>query len=62
MNRRAHMIDICVCQDPQCGVHIIALDEDGEPIVEISQGIEATRSLMEALRGILYQKAVEAGN
>jgi len=56
---RAHSLTLSECGDPNCGVHIIANDEQERPICEIIISQEAMREHITIYQAILYKKATE---
>jgi hypothetical protein len=60
MNQRAHAFDIVACPDPICCLHVIAVNEDYEPICEVAMSMEQVRWLADLCHKILYSRAVEA--
>ena len=56
---RSRAVAISFCNDPRCGVHILALDEDDEPICETVMSREMTLELIKLCKADLYEKATE---
>jgi hypothetical protein len=50
---------LCVCDDPNCGPHILALDEHERCMAEIVIGRKDIASFCRALQNVAYEKAVE---
>ena len=46
---KAHSFQAGVCNDPGCGLHLIALRRDDSPICEIIIGRVAMRGLLELI-------------
>jgi hypothetical protein len=55
---RAHHFEAAFCDDPRCGLHIVAMRETGSPICEIVMSASQTLTLIEICRDYLYSKAV----
>lgn len=55
----AHAFRLTECDDPNCGPHIIALDKDDNPVIEIVVSGEGALSLIDGIQAILYKKATE---
>jgi len=55
---RAFSFQAAFCDDPKCGLHIVAEREDGEPICEIVMSPRQTLLMVETCKEFLYDKAV----
>ncbi|MEY9493724.1 hypothetical protein [Bradyrhizobium elkanii] len=55
---RAYSFDAAFCDDPECGLHIVAQYQSGKPICEIVMSADQTRALIEICQDYLYDKAV----
>lgn len=55
---RAHHFEAAFCDDPNCGLHIVAKRESGAPICEIVMSANQTLTLIEISQDFLYNKAV----
>lgn len=55
---RAHHFEAAFCEDPNCGLHIVAKYESGKPICEIVMSASQTRTLVDICKDFLYDKAV----
>lgn len=56
---RAHHFEAAFCDDPHCGIHIIAFTASHEPICEIVTSARQTLMLVEICQKFLYEKATE---
>jgi hypothetical protein len=56
---KAASFQLCVCNDPNCGPHIVALDEHDHCMAEIVIGRKDIVSFCRALQNVAYEKAVE---
>ena len=54
---RAHHFEAAFCEDPNCGLHIVAFTEDHKPICEIVTSRTQTLTLVELSQDFLYAKA-----
>jgi len=54
---RAHHFEAAFCDDPKCGLHIVAFTEDHRPICEIVTSRRQTLILVEMSQDFLYAKA-----
>ncbi|MGY2987647.1 hypothetical protein [Bradyrhizobium sp. USDA 4508] len=54
---RAHHFEAGFCDDPNCGIHIVAFTADHTPICEIVTSARQTLALVEICRDYLYDKA-----
>jgi len=43
---KAHSVSAAVCDDPGCGLHLIAWRSNDQPICEVVMGREAVRGLL----------------
>jgi hypothetical protein len=55
---RAHHFEAAFCDNPECGLHIVAFTEDHKPICEIVTSRRQTLILVEICQDHLYDKAV----
>lgn len=53
---RAHSFNAAFCEDPNCGLHLIALRDAGSPICEIVMSPAQTLALIEICKDSLYEK------
>jgi len=53
----AHGYQLMFCDAPNCGLHVIAVDKDNNPICEVVMSAEGTKTLVEICQGELYDKA-----
>jgi hypothetical protein len=56
---KAASYDIAECSNPECGPHLISLDENGRPICETVFSHHGARRLIAQFQAMLYGKAVE---
>jgi hypothetical protein len=54
---RAHHFEAAFCDDPNCGLHIVAFTENHKPICEIVTSRRQTLILVEMSQDFLYAKA-----
>ncbi len=54
---RAYSYATAFCNDPTCGLHIIAQREDGSAICEIVMSADGTLAMVETCKDWLYYKA-----
>lgn len=47
MMKKASSVELRMCNNPECGIHMIAYDEDRQPIVEITTTPAQTREMAE---------------
>lgn len=45
------------CGDRRCGVHLIPLTDEGEPICDVVLNVEIIEDVVEKLKDVLYAKA-----
>ena len=55
---QAYYFQTAVCENPKCGLHIIAFDRHDEPICEIVLSREQTVELAEQCHNLVYKKVV----
>jgi len=55
---RAHTFEWAYCDDPNCGVHIVAYDRDHKPICEIVCSPTQSTRLACSVIDTMYEKAV----
>jgi hypothetical protein len=55
--QKAFMFRMEQCDNPKCGAHLIASDEDGNDICDITITTKAGPSFVAALQAALYKKA-----
>jgi hypothetical protein len=55
---RADSYEMAFCEDPKCGLHIIARRKNGSAICEIVMSATGTLTLVECCKDFLYDKAV----
>lgn len=55
---RAHHVESAFCDDPHCGLHLIAFTEQHQPICEIVMSADQTVMMIELCKDFLYDKAV----
>jgi len=53
----AHHIQVCFCDNPDCGPHIVLFNRNDEPIAQAPLTIEQGREVAEYLHNVLYAKA-----
>jgi hypothetical protein len=53
---RAHHFEAAFCDDPNCGLHIVAFTESHKPICEIVTSSRQTLTLVEICKDHLYSK------
>jgi hypothetical protein len=58
-DKLAHGFQIAFCDDPGCGLHIVALNPDDSPICEIVMSPKQTLRVIEVCKGYLYEKAAK---
>jgi hypothetical protein len=56
---KAASFQLCVCDNRNCGPHILALDEHERCMAEIVIGRKDIASFWRALQNVAYEKAVE---
>jgi hypothetical protein len=56
---KAAAFELRVCEDPNCGPHILALDEHDRCMAEIVIARKDIASFCRALQDVAYAKAVE---
>ena len=56
---RAHGFYLARCEDPKCGVHIVAFDRRDTPFCDIVISLESMPSFINAMQDLAYVKAVE---
>lgn len=54
---RAARFQYAFCDDPNCGLHLVALDASGSAICEIVMSPSQTLAVVEACQEHLYDKA-----
>lgn len=47
------------CDDPHCGLHLVALQADGTPMSEVVMTPDQTLRVIEYCQKMLYEKAVD---
>jgi hypothetical protein len=55
----AYSFELATCNDPDCGAHLLALDEDGECIAEIVIKTDDIAEVADRLHDVAYAKIVE---
>lgn len=55
---KASRFEVLVCDNPACGAHLLAYDEDDEPMVEIVLGQESVLKTMGWFYHLLKSKGV----
>lgn len=55
----AHSFKVAFCGDPNCGLHLIPLREDGSEICEVVMSAASTLDLVQACKDWLYAKVIE---
>jgi hypothetical protein len=56
---KAHHFEAAFCEDPNCGLHIIAMSREGKPMCEIVMGPQSTVALIDVCKIHLYEKATK---
>jgi hypothetical protein len=55
---QASSFQMAFCDDLKCGLHIVAYDDDGQPMAEIVMSPDQTLGLVRICQDHLYEKAV----
>lgn len=56
---RAHHYDLAYCDDPNCGIHILAFDSHNKPICEITTTPDQNLRMVKTIQDMLYVKAAD---
>lgn len=57
--KRAYMMAMKDCGHPKCGIHIVPLDDDQEPICEMIVPRGDALDIIDQMKAILYAKAAQ---
>jgi hypothetical protein len=58
-NYCAHHFEVAFCDDPMCGLHLIAFRSDDSVLCEVVMDAEQTTKLVSICQSFLYDKATK---
>jgi hypothetical protein len=58
-NPMAFSFEIYSCDDPNCGIHIVAYDKSGNVVTQMNTTLEQTEYIANTCHKHLYMRAVE---